>query len=136
MAFGDRISARSPLINGSSMAGSRRSAERSITCCGWHPAFAELKARAGPHALQALEQEIIGRAGGLSQAALIAEGLHVLPDFIGNRSPLADAGARGGLMGMDLREEAASLQEFYMAGLCGLAYGLADIVAQARSLRL
>ena len=93
-----------------------------------HPAFAELKARAGPHALQALEQEIIGRAGGLSQAALIAEGLHVLPDFIGNRSPLADAGARGGLMGMDLREEAASLQEFYMAGLCGLAYGLADIV--------
>ncbi len=93
-----------------------------------HPAFAELKARAGPHALQALEQEIIGRAGGLSQAALIAEGLHVLPDFIGNRSPLADAGARGGLMGMDLREEAASLREFYMAGLCGLAYGLADIV--------
>ena len=93
-----------------------------------HPAFAELSARAGPHALHALEKEIVARAGGLSQAALIAEGLHVLPDFIGSRSPSADAGARGAMMGMDLREDAASLQELYVAGLCGLAYGLADIV--------
>jgi D-ribulokinase len=93
-----------------------------------HPAFAELSARAGPHALHALEKEIVARAGGLSQAALIAEGLHVLPDFIGSRSLSADAGVRGGVMGMDLREDAASLQEFYVAGLCGLVYGLADIV--------
>jgi D-ribulokinase len=93
-----------------------------------HPAFAELKARAGPHALHALETEIVARAGGPSRAALIAESLHVLPDFIGSRSLSADAGARGAMMGMDLREDAASLQEFYVAGLCGLAYGLADIV--------
>ena len=93
-----------------------------------HPAFAEFSARAGPHALPALEKEIVARAGGLSQAALIAEGLHVLPDFIGGRSPSADPGARGGVIGMDLREDAASLQELYVAGLCGLAYGLADIV--------
>ncbi len=93
-----------------------------------HPAFAELSARAGPHALHALEKEIVARAGGLSQAALIAEDLHVLPDFLGSRSPAADAGARGAMMGMDLREDSASLQELYVAGLCGLAYGLADIV--------
>ena len=93
-----------------------------------HPAFAELSARVGPQALHALEKEIVARAGGLSPAALIAEGLHVLPDFIGSRSLSADAGVRGGVMGMDLREDAASLQEFYVAGLCGLAYGLADIV--------
>jgi D-ribulokinase len=93
-----------------------------------HPAFAELSARAGPQALHALEKEIVARAGRLSQAPLIAEGLHVLPDFIGSRSLSADAGVRGGVMGMDLREDAASLQEFYVAGLCGLAYGLADIV--------
>jgi D-ribulokinase len=100
-----------------------------------HPAFAELSARAGPHALQALETEIVARAGGLSQAALIAEGLHVLPDFIGSRSPVADAGARGGVIGMDLREDAASLQELYVAGLCGLAYGLADIVRKLEDSR-
>ena len=93
-----------------------------------HPAFRELKARGGPHHMEALEKDIVARAGGLSEAALIAEGLHVLPDFIGARSLSADAGARGGVMGMDLREDAASLQELYVAGLCGLAYGLADIV--------
>ena len=95
-----------------------------------HPAFAALSARAGPHALAALEKDIVARAGGLSSAALIAEGLHVLPDFIGSRSPLADPGARGGVLGMDLREDAASLQELHVAGLCGLAYGLADIVGK------
>jgi D-ribulokinase len=93
-----------------------------------HPAFAELSTRAGPHALAALEKDIVARAGGLSHAALIAEGLHVLPDFIGSRSPLADSGARGGVLGMNLREDAESLQELYVASLCGLAYGLADIV--------
>jgi D-ribulokinase len=95
-----------------------------------HPAFGELHARAGPHALQALEKDIVARAGGLSQAAIIAAGLHVLPDFIGSRSPSADPGARGGVLGMDLREDAASLQELYVAGLSGLAYGLADIVGK------
>jgi D-ribulokinase len=95
-----------------------------------HPAFADLSARAGAHALHALEKEIVARAGGLSRAALIAEDLHVLPDFIGSRSPSADAGARGGVMGMDLREDVASLQELYVAGLCGLAYGLSDIVSE------
>jgi D-ribulokinase len=95
-----------------------------------HPAFNELKARAGAHALHALEKDMVARAGGLSHAALIAEALHVLPDFIGSRSPSADPGARGGVIGMDLREDAASLQELYVAGLCGLAYGLADIISK------
>ncbi len=35
---------------------------------------------------------IVARAGGLSRAALLAESLHVLPVFIGERAPLADAG--------------------------------------------
>jgi D-ribulokinase len=92
-----------------------------------HPAFAELSARAGPHALKALEKDIVARVGGLTRAALIAEGLHVLPDFIGARSS-ADPRARGAVMGLDLRDDAASLEELYLAGLCGLAHGLADIV--------
>ena len=95
-----------------------------------HPAFGALSARGGPHALATLEKDIVARAGGLSRAALIAEDLHVLPDFIGSRSPLADPGARGGVIGMDLREDAASLQELHVAGLCGLAYGIADIVGK------
>ncbi len=93
-----------------------------------HPAFAELEARAGANALASLEKDIVARASSLSQAALIAESLHVLPDFIGARSPTADPGARGAIMGLDLREDSASLRELYVAGLCGLAYGLGDIV--------
>ena len=93
-----------------------------------NPAFAELEARTGAKALAALEKDIVARASSLSQAALIAESLHVLPDFIGARSPTADPGARGAIMGLDLREDSASLRELYVAGLCGLAYGLGDIV--------
>ena len=81
-----------------------------------NPAFAELEARAGPNALKALEKDIVARAGGIEQAALIAEGLHVLPDFIGARSPSADPGARGGVIGMDLREDMASLQNSMSPG--------------------
>ena len=89
-----------------------------------HPAFAEASARG----FDALEREIVAHAGGLSEAALIAEGLHVLPSFIGERAPVADAAARAGIVGLDLREDAASLEELYIAGLNGLAYGIADIV--------
>ena len=89
-----------------------------------HPAFTEASA-AG---LDALESRIVARAGGLSEAALIAERLHALPSFIGRRAPAADAAARGGVVGLDLRDDAASLEELYVAGLCGLAYGIADIV--------
>jgi D-ribulokinase len=89
-----------------------------------HPAFGE--AAAG--GFEGLEERIVGRAGGLSEAALIAEPLHVLPAFIGNRAPVADASARGGIVGLDLREDGASLEELYVAGLCGLAYGVAEII--------
>ncbi len=96
----------------------------------FHPAFGELSARAGAGALEALEKDILARSGRLSQAALIAGGLHVLPDFLGNRTPFADAAARGGVVGLDLRQDAASLQELYVAGLCGLAYEIAGIIGE------
>ncbi|HZZ61384.1 MAG TPA: FGGY family pentulose kinase [Roseiarcus sp.] len=89
-----------------------------------HPAFAEVSAGG----LDALESRIVARAGDLSASALLAEALHVLPSFIGRRAPAADPAARGGIVGLDLREDAASLEELYVAGLCGLAYGIADIV--------
>ncbi len=89
-----------------------------------HPA----RAGASPPGFEALETGIVARAGGLSQAASIAERLHVLPSFLGNRGPVADAAARGAIVGLDLREDAASLQELHVAALCGLAYGIAGIV--------
>ncbi len=86
-----------------------------------HPAFAG-------RSFEALERDILARAGGASGAARLARDLHVLPDFLGNRSPFADPSARGAVLGLDLDEDEASLQALYVAGLCGLAQGLAQVM--------
>ena len=66
----------------------------------------------------------------LSHAALLARNVHILADVNGNRSPLADPGMRGLWAGIGLAEDAASLLRLHIAALCGLAYGLADILDQ------
>ena len=94
------------------------------------PAFAGVAGR--PNAFDALEREIVARAGGASQAARLARDLHVLPDFLGNRSPYADPAARGAIVGLDLRDDEESAMALYVAGLCGLAQGLAQVIRAAR----
>ena len=90
------------------------------------PAFAGVAGR--PNAFDALEREIVARAGGVSQAARLARDLHVLPDFLGNRSPHADPAARGAIVGFDLRDDEESAMALYVAGLCGLAQGLGQVI--------
>ena len=77
---------------------------------------------------ETLERDILARCGGASEAAKLARDLHVLPDFNGNRSPFADPNARGAVLGLDLEDDEASLQALYVAGLCGLAQGLAQVM--------
>ncbi len=100
------------------------------------PAFAGVAGR--PSAFDALEREIVARAGGASQAARLARDLHVLPDFLGNRSPYADPAARGAIVGLDLRDDEESAMALYVAGLCGLAQGLGQVIRllEAQRLRL
>ncbi|HLW92563.1 MAG TPA: FGGY-family carbohydrate kinase [Roseiarcus sp.] len=93
-----------------------------------HPAFAELTQRSGGKAFEDMEKEIVARAGGLSRAALLSKDLHVLPDFIGNRSPFADPNARAVIVGLDLRTDHASLVELYVAALVGLAHSVGQII--------
>ena len=90
------------------------------------PAFAGVAGR--PNAFDALEREIVARAGGASQAARLARDLHVLPDFLGNRSPNADPAARGAIVGFDLRDDEDSAMALYVAGLCGLGQGLGQVI--------
>jgi len=90
------------------------------------PAFAGVAGR--PGAFEALESEIVARAGGASQSARLARDLHVLPDFLGNRSPNADPAARGAIVGFDLRDDEESAMALYVAGLCGLGQGLGQVV--------
>ena len=63
-----------------------------------------------------------------SQVAHLAKGLHVVPEFLGNRAPFADPDAKGLIAGLDMDQSLDSLINLYIAGLCGLGYGLRQII--------
>src|SRR5712664_1273162 len=101
-----------------------------------HPAYNEAAAAAhaqGMEILEFLERRIVSRSKSLGEAALCAGDMHVLPEFLGNRSPFADPDARAVVAGMGLDVDIASMERLFVAGLCGLAYGLADVVEAFRS---
>jgi D-ribulokinase len=100
-----------------------------------HPAYAEATAAAkarGLSLLDYLEQRVLARSPHPSEAALLARDIHVLPEFLGNRSPHADPQARAIIAGLDLDADTESLERLFVAGLCGLAYGLADVIDALR----
>jgi D-ribulokinase len=92
-----------------------------------HETIAAARA-AGIDILEFLERRIIARAAGPGQAARLARDVHVFPEFIGNRSPFADPDSRAIVAGLDLDADIGSMERLFVAGLCGLAYGLADVV--------
>src|SRR5712675_1398252 len=101
-----------------------------------HPAYGETVAAAradGTEILEFLERRIVSRAQRPGEAALLARDIHVLPEFLGNRSPFADPDSRAIVAGMDLDVDVESMERLFVAGLCGLAYGLADVVDAFRS---
>jgi D-ribulokinase len=101
-----------------------------------HPAYGEAVAvarAAGMEIPEFLEHRIVSRVTSLGQAAVFARDIHVLPEFLGNRSPFADPYSRAMVAGMDLDVDIGSMERLFVAGLCGLAYGLADVVEAFRS---
>nr|WP_249799174.1 MULTISPECIES: FGGY-family carbohydrate kinase [unclassified Bradyrhizobium] len=54
--------------------------------------------------------------------------MHVVPEFIGNRSPFADPDARGLIAGLGRENELDSLVTLYLARMCGLGYGTRQMV--------
>jgi D-ribulokinase len=101
-----------------------------------HPAYGEavVAARAaGMEIPEFLERRIVSRVANLGEAAWLARDIHILPEFLGNRSPFADPDARAIVAGMDLDIDIGSMERLFVAGLCGLAYGLADVVEAFRS---
>lgn len=96
-----------------------------------HPAYGGLAGQAereGTSALDLLDSSVLKDAGDLSAAALAARDLHVLPDFLGNRSPFADPEAKAAISGLSFDSGRESLARLYVAGLCGLGYGSAQIL--------
>ena len=101
-----------------------------------HPAYPEATAgatEAGVALLDWLEHRVVARCRAVGEAALLARDIHVLPDFLGNRSPHADPHVRAVVAGLNLDDDLESLERVFVSGLCGLAYGLADVVDVMRA---
>lgn len=67
-------------------------------------------------------------AGSASAAVTLAKGLHVVPEFLGNRAPFADPMARAVIVGLGMEADIDNLVALYIAGLCGIGYGLRQII--------
>ena len=68
------------------------------------------------------------KAADASSVVRLAGGLHVVPEFLGNRAPFADPHARAIIAGLDMETGIDSLLALYVAGLCSIGYGLRQIV--------
>ncbi|CAL1415083.1 unnamed protein product [Linum trigynum] len=60
--------------------------------------------------------------------AALTENTHVLPDFHGNRSPIADPKSKGIICGLTLDTSEGQLALLYLATIQGVAYGTRHIV--------
>ena len=70
--------------------------------------------------------------GSSSNAGALARGVYVVPEFLGNRAPHADPHTRAIIAGLGMERDLDSLVALYIAGLCGIGYGLRQIIeAQA-----
>lgn len=99
-----------------------------------HPAFVEANALAnGIPLAQWLEHRISQRHTSLSSAVIDVAGLHIVPEFLGNRSPHADPGARATISGLTIEDDLASLERLYIAGLLGVAYGALQTIMAMRA---
>lgn len=97
----------------------------------FHPAASEareLSKGAGVPLPVLLADMATGKAGRPSDAVKLAAGLHVVPEFLGNRAPFADPHARALIAGLGMERDVESLVSLYIAGLCGIGYGLRQII--------
>lgn len=97
----------------------------------FHPAAAaatESARQAGVGLTTWLADQALSQASDASSVAWLADGLHVVPEFLGNRAPFADPEARALIAGLDMDTSVAGLVRLYIAGVCGLGYGLRQII--------
>ncbi|MFT3973022.1 MAG: FGGY-family carbohydrate kinase [Amaricoccus sp.] len=93
-----------------------------------HPAAPSLTAQAAAEGRSLLALLSDRAAAGVA----LAKGVHVVPEFLGNRAPFADPHARAVIAGLGMETDPDSLVALYVAGLCGIGYGLRQILeAQA-----
>lgn len=75
-----------------------------------------------------LADRVSEKAPQASDAVTLAAGIHVVPEFLGNRAPFADPHARAVICGLGMERDLDNLLALYVAGLCGIGYGLRQII--------
>lgn len=96
-----------------------------------HPASAEAQQNARERDIPVaalLTERLVAGAASFSDVVHRAEGLHVVPEFLGNRAPHADPHARAIIAGLGMERDLDSLAALYLAGICGIGYGLRQII--------
>lgn len=96
-----------------------------------HPAAGEAQALArerGVPVSELLTERLLAKTSSLSEIVRLADGLHVVPEFLGNRAPFADPHARAAIVGLGMERDLDSLAALYLAGVCGVGYGLRQII--------
>ncbi|KAA1015870.1 FGGY-family carbohydrate kinase [Paraburkholderia panacisoli] len=117
---------------GQSVAGA--AIERLLSMHPTTPAAGQQAERTGQSLPVMLAALAVQAAASLSGAAVLANGLHVVPEFLGNRAPLADPHARAVIAGLGMEDDLNSLVALYVAGICSIGYGLRQIIeAQAQA---
>lgn len=103
----------------------------------FHPAAAEAQVEASRQGVPLpvlIADAAAASADNASDVVHLALGLHVVPEFLGNRAPFADPHARAVIAGLGVDRDFDSLVALYIAGLCGIGYGLRQIIeAQAKA---
>ncbi len=94
-----------------------------------HAAYPAM-AREGSSIFETLNGRLarLAEAEGVAHPSMLTAGLHVDPDFHGNRSPLADSSLRGMVSGLSLSAGPDDLAQLYLATLQALAYGTRHII--------
>lgn len=96
-----------------------------------HPATGlarKAAAEKGQSLLAYLGNLLLAGEGSPSALVLGLTGLHVVPEYLGNRAPHADPEARAIVSGLGMERDEGSLAKLYLAGLCGIGYGLRQIL--------
>ncbi|HBT3294887.1 TPA: FGGY-family carbohydrate kinase [Klebsiella aerogenes] len=102
----------------------------------FHPAAAEAREQAKAAAVPLpvwLADRVLAQVASPSEAVKLADGLHVVPEFLGNRAPLADPHAKALIAGLGMERDLDNLTALYVAGLCGIGYGLRQILDAQRA---
>lgn len=98
-----------------------------------HSAAGDLRAQAKKEAVRITDLLDTRLAAMGAETATLTRDRHVQPDFIGNRSPLAEPWRKGAIVGLTLDAGADDLALDYLATLQALAYGTRHIIEEMRN---